>query len=69
MLKKLTQRQRETLDYVKRYIAENQYPPSNQEVAETIQISAPGAIRLLSALAVKYYIDYHGSRQIRILKK
>lgn len=44
MNSKLTKRQKEILDYIKRSIVENGYPPSAREIAKEVGLSSSGAV-------------------------
>ncbi len=40
----LTKRQNDTLDFIKKYLAENGYPPTVREIAKALNISSPATI-------------------------
>jgi len=67
---KLTERQKEILNYVENYIKLNAYPPSIRDIGEHFNISSPrGVAKHLEALEKKGYIERTGvSRGIRIIK-
>ena len=67
----LTDRQREVLDFIERYIATHAVPPKLQEIADGIGIRSRGvAHRYVQALREAGYLDtrHGGHRGIRLLK-
>lgn len=62
----LTDRQRQTLDFIVKHLDANGYPPSLQEIAGALRISGNlGVLRHLRALESKGYITRHaGARGI-----
>jgi len=67
---KLTERQKEILNYVESYIKLNAYPPSIRDIGQYFNISSPrGVAKHLEALEKKGFIERTGvSRGIRIIK-
>ncbi len=67
-MEKLTDRQREALEFVARMIEERGYPPSVRELCEEMGISSTrGALRHLEALERKGYISRaSGARALRL---
>lgn len=69
---KLTQRQEETLNFIKEGIAKNGYPPTVREIGKFLGLSSPATIQVhLSNLEDKGYIKKGGnkSRAIELLVK
>jgi repressor LexA len=69
---KLTQRQEETLRYIKEEIAKNGYPPTVREIGKFLGLSSPATIQVhLSNLEEKGYIKKgeNKSRAIELLVK
>ncbi len=68
-MKALTTRQGEILDYLRRYIQENQYAPSIREIGEYFKIHVKGVHDHLRALEKKGFIQVEPgkSRAIKIL--
>ena len=68
-MKKLTERQKEVLDFIKSYVNTNEFPPTIREVAAKFDISVKGGYDHMKALERKAYIscDLYRSRAIRIL--
>ncbi len=65
----LTERQKEVLEFLKKYISERGYPPTLREVAQNLQIKwTKGIEKHLQALEKKGYIKrFPGARSIEIL--
>lgn len=70
-MKGLTNRQQETLNYIKKFIDEHSYPPTIRELASSFNISVKGAYDHIKALEKKGRIKCDGnrSRTIEILDK
>ena len=70
-MKGLTKRQEETLDYIKQYVDEHNYPPTIREMAASFNISVKGAYDHIKALEKKGRIKCDGnrSRTIEILDR
>jgi repressor LexA len=68
-MKGLTDRQRETLEYIKAFIAENKFSPTFQEIADYINCSHPAVREITQSLISKGYIErLQGKpRTIRVL--
>jgi repressor LexA len=66
----LTERQREILEYIEKFIKLNGYPPSIRDICRDFNISSPrGAAKHLEALEKKGYIERTGvSRGIRVIR-
>ena len=43
-MEKLTERQKDILDFIKRFIVENGYPPTVREIGASLGISSPATI-------------------------
>lgn len=69
MRKKLTNRQQEILDFIKRYTQESGYPPTVREIGGAFGMSEKGAFDHLRAIEKKGYIrrDPRKPRAIEIL--
>jgi len=70
VMKGLTLRQEEILEFISGFISENGYPPSIQEIADAFGIASKhGVVRHLEALIKKGYIEKTdtSARSIRIL--
>ena len=52
-MKELTKRQEETLDYIRDFIDQHNYPPTIRELAASFQISVKGAYDHIKALEKK----------------
>ena len=70
-MKELTKRQEETLDYIRDFIEQHNYPPTIRELAGHFSISVKGAYDHIKALEKKGRIKCDGnrSRTIEILEK
>ncbi|MDD4036615.1 MAG: transcriptional repressor LexA [Bacilli bacterium] len=71
-MKNLTDRQQEVLNYIKKYIANNGYPPAIREIGEAIGLSSPATIHShLCNLEEKGFIKKGNSknRAIELLVK
>jgi repressor LexA len=68
-MKSITNRQREVLDYIKRYISRHKFPPTIREISCEFEISVKGAYDHVKALEKKQYIklNNHRSRTIEVL--
>lgn len=69
-MEKLTERQKDILDVVKKLIADNGYPPTVREIGKEAELSSPATIHFhLNKLAEKGYIQKGGSknRTIKLL--
>jgi repressor LexA len=69
-MKKLTQRQSEVLEFMKKFLRDRGFPPTIREVAERFQISVKGSYDHIKALEKKAYIkcNLNRSRAIEILQ-
>ena len=57
VLEKLTPKQKEVLDYIKSFSAENKYPPSVRETAQALDVSSPATIHVhIQKLIEKGYL-------------
>ena len=65
----LTIRQKQVLDFIKKYISINKYPPTIREIGDNFGISVKGGYDHIKALEKKKYIKCHEnrSRTIEIL--
>jgi len=54
----LTERQKECLDYIRGYIAENESSPRLEEIATYLNVTSPTAHKLLEALQSKGYLYF-----------
>jgi len=61
-VKQLTARQREILNFIKKFIFENKYPPTVREIAAAFNISSSGAHDHLKALVRKEKINFSSNR-------
>lgn len=70
-MKELTKRQEETLEYIRGFIEQHNYPPTIRELAASFEISVKGAYDHIKALEKKGRIrcDGNRSRTIEILDK
>jgi len=71
MKDRLTQRQNEAYEFIRRYARENKMPPTLKEVGEALGISSTnGVYKLLQTLESKGYIERekHAARGITILE-
>lgn len=69
-MKGLTKRQEDVLKFISDYLAEYNYPPSYQEIADAFGIASKhGVVRHLEALSRKGFIEKSGTtaRSIRII--
>lgn len=67
----LTQRQQQILDYIRRYLAENEFPPSIREIMRALNISSTSVVNYnLNVLVEKGYITRHRelARGIRLVE-
>ena len=69
MSKKLTIRQKEIVEFIERYISENDFPPTLKEIGEFFKITLKGSFDHIKALQKKGFISYvpKKSRSIRIM--
>jgi repressor LexA len=69
-MKELTQRQREVLDFITRYIRNYAYPPTIREIGDHFAISVKGAYDHVEALRKKGFVRLGNkrSRTIEVLK-
>lgn len=58
----ITDRQREVLEFIKRYISAHKYPPTIREISEYFRISVKGAYDHVKALERKEYIHSNNNR-------
>lgn len=70
-MKELTKRQKEVLDFLKKFIDEHTYPPTMREIADHFHISAKGAHDHIKALEKKGILrsNLNRSRAIEIIGK
>ncbi len=70
MDRRLTKRQREVLDFIARFIAENDVSPSIQEIGQAIGTSATAALAHVVALEKKGYIhrNPHEWRSLELIQ-
>ncbi len=61
-MKELTKRQEETLEYIKTFITQHNYPPTIRELAAYFSISVKGAYDHIKALEKKGQIKCSGNR-------
>lgn len=68
-MRPVTPRQQEVLDFIRRFIADNKYPPTIREISEAFGISVKGAYDHVKALEKKQMIhcDTNRSRAIEVL--
>ncbi len=66
-MKELTERQREVLTFITRYISAHAYPPTIREVADNFAISVKGAYDHLGALRKKGWLKL-GEKRSRTLE-
>ena len=69
-MKKLTDRQRETLEQIRAYMRQNGFPPSRKELSERLGLSHPSSVDVhLTALQTKGWIELRrdAKRGIRLL--
>ena len=70
VLEKLTPKQKEVLDYIKMFSAENKYPPSVRETAQALDISSPATVHVhIKKLIEKGYLRRSNSsnHQLQLL--
>ena len=70
VLEKLTPKQKEVLDYIKMFSAENKYPPSVRETANALEVSSPATIHAhIQKLIDKGYLkrSNNSNHQLQIL--
>jgi len=70
-MKELTQRQKEILSFVKKYITSHSYPPTIREIAEHFAMTVKGAHDHITALKKKGVIRQTGkcSRTMKLVKR
>lgn len=70
-MRDLTERQKEILDFICKYIGENSFPPTIREIAGKFGITAKGAYDHVTALQKKNVIKFSNnkSRTIEIIEK
>jgi repressor LexA len=68
-MKALTIRQKEILDFIKRYIARHKFPPTIREISQHFEISVKGAYDHVKAIEKKGYLrcDTNRSRALEVL--
>ncbi|MCG8480496.1 MAG: transcriptional repressor LexA [Spirochaetales bacterium] len=68
-MRPITSRQQEVLEFIRRFVAENKYPPTIREISEHFGISVKGAYDHVKALQRKGAIrcDTNRSRAIEVL--
>ena len=70
VLEKLTPKQKEDLDYIKMFSAENKYPPSVRETAQALDVSSPATIHVhIQKLIEKGYLkrSNNSNHQLQLL--
>jgi len=69
MSKKLTVRQKEVIEFIEKFISENDFPPTLKEIGEYFKITLKGSFDHIKALQKKGFITYvpKKSRSIRLL--
>lgn len=67
-MRDITDRQREILTFITRYVSEHAYPPTIREVAEHFSISVKGAYDHMAALRKKNRLRYSGTKRSRTLE-
>jgi len=70
VLTKLTTKQKEVLDYIKMFSAENKYPPSIRETAQALEVSSPATIHAhIQKLIDKGYLkrSNNSNHQLQLL--
>ncbi|MDR1128915.1 MAG: transcriptional repressor LexA [Treponema sp.] len=69
-MKELTDRQREILTFISRYIKSHTYPPTIREIADNFKISIKGAHDHVTALKKKAYVkNDKRSRTLEVLRR
>jgi len=70
-MKGLTERQKETLLWIKNFIRKNQMPPTVREIGRAFDIQSSTAFHILKALQGKGYVQRGnlGARSLKLLKK
>jgi repressor LexA len=69
-MKELTDRQREVLTFIRRFINSHTYPPTIREIADYFEISIKGAHDHVTALKKKGYVkNDKRSRTLEIIKR
>lgn len=62
-MEKLTKRQNEVLDYIKKYIAKHGYPPAVREIGSALGLNSPATIQChITALESKGYVKKTNSK-------
>jgi repressor LexA len=62
-MEKLTNRQKDVLDYIKSYVAEHGYPPAVREIGNALGLNSPATIQShINALKSKGYIKKTNSK-------
>ena len=62
-MEKLTDRQKEVLDYIKSYVASHGYPPAVREIGKALGLNSPATIQShITALESKGYIKKTNSK-------
>ncbi len=70
MVEALTKRQKQILDFIQSFIAENGYAPSYQEIGDYFGLSSPATIHQhIKSLEKKGYLrsDYNAKRSLEVL--
>jgi len=70
VLEKLTPKQKEVLEYIKMFSAENKYPPSVRETAQALDVSSPATIHVhIQKLIEKGYLkrSNNSNHQLQLL--
>ena len=62
-MEKLTNRQKDVLDYIKSYVANHGYPPAVREIGAALGLNSPATIQShITALEAKWYIKKTNSK-------
>lgn len=61
-MKSLTEKQEEIIDYIKRFIESEGYPPSIAEIGDHFKITAASSYNHLLAIKKKGYVDWETGR-------
>ena len=62
-MEKLTNRQKDVLDYIKSYVANHGYPPAVREIGAALGLNSPATIQShITALEAKGYIKKTNSK-------
>ncbi|MDH5527537.1 MAG: transcriptional repressor LexA [Nitrospirota bacterium] len=70
LIKGITKRQADALEFIKKYVREHDVPPTMAEIAAALSITPPSVLDLLASLERKGFIDRRramGPRAMRVL--